>query len=226
MKYEIKGTPLPVVICNLEGGESMKCEKGAMSWMSPNMEMSTNAGGGVGKAFSRMFSGESMFQNVYKATGGPGMIAFASSFPGEIRSIEIRPGEEIAAQKSAYLASEMGVDLSIFFQKKAGAGFFGGEGFIMQKLSGSGTAFLEIDGAVVEYKLDNGQEILVDTGYLAYMDASVKISIETVKGIGNKLLGGEGFFNTRLTGPGRVWLQTMPVSNVASAIRQFIPTGN
>lgn len=225
MKYEIKGAPLPVVICNLDSEESMKTEKGAMSWMSPNMEMSTNAGGSVGKAFSRMFSGESMFQNVYTARGGPGMIAYASSFPGEIKAFQIDGTHEIVAQKSAFLASEFGVEMSIFFQKKFGSGLFGGEGFIMQKFSGNGTVFLELDGSIMDYELSQGQSMLIDTGYLAAMDATVSIDIETVKGIGNKLFGGEGFFNTKVTGPGKVWLQTMPVSSVAGAIAPFIVTG-
>ncbi len=226
MKYEIKGTPLPVVICTLDRDESMKTEKGAMSWMSPNMEMTTNAGGSVGKAFSRMFSGESMFQNIYTARGGPGMIAYASSFPGEIKAFQIDGAHEIVAQKSAFLASDSGVEMSIFFQKKFGAGLFGGEGFIMQKFSGNGMVFLELDGSIMEYELSAGQSLLIDTGYLAAMDATVSIDIESVKGIGNKLFGGEGFFNTRVTGPGKVWLQTMPASSVAGAIAPFISTGN
>ena len=145
MKYEIKGEPTPVVICELSAGESMITEKGSMVWMSPNMEMQTSAGG-LGKAFGRMFSGESIFQNIYTAQGGPGTIAFASSFPGAIRAVEITPDRPIVVQKSAFLAATDGVELSVFFQKKLGAGFFGGEGFIMQKLSGRGTVFLEVDG--------------------------------------------------------------------------------
>ena len=147
MNYEIKGEPMPVVICQLNAGETMITEKGSMVWMSPNMEMQTSAGGSLGKAFGRMFSGESMFQNLYTAKGGAGMIAFASSFPGAIRTVEIGPGRSVVCQKSAFLAAERGVELSVFFQKKMGAGFFGGEGFIMQKLSGRGRAFLEIDGS-------------------------------------------------------------------------------
>ncbi len=224
MQYEIKGTPLPVVICNVADGESMITDKGGMSWMTPNMVMSTNAGGSVGKAMSRMFSGESMFQNVYTAQGGPGQIAFASSFPGEILAMEIGNGKSIVAQKSAFMASEATVQMSIHFQRKMGAGFFGGEGFIMQRFDGQGMVFLEIDGAVVTYDLQAGQSMLLDTGHLAAMDATVQISIESVKGIGNKLFGGEGFFNTRVTGPGRIWLQTMPASAVASAISPFIAT--
>lgn len=222
MKYEIKGTPLPVVICELDAGESMITEKGSMSWMSPNMQMET-VGGGVGKALGRMFSGESLFQNKFTAQGAQGLIAFASSFPGQIMNIDIKPGASMVVQKSAFLASQPGVELSIHFQKKLGAGLFGGEGFIMQKLSGEGTAFVEIDGSVVDYTLKDGQSMLIDTGYLAMMDESVKMEIETVKGLKNKLLGGEGFFNTKVTGPGRVWIQTMPISAVAMNLIPFMP---
>lgn len=226
MQYEIKGTPFPVVICRLEANETVCCQRGGMSWMSPNMQMSTNAGGGIGKMFSRAVSGESMFQNKYTAVGGIGEIAFASSVPGNIIPMEISPDRTIVAQKSAYLASSSSVDLSVFFQKKLSAGFFGGEGFIMQKLGGQGIAFLEIDGSVVEYDLRANESILVDTGYLAAMDATCSIEVETVKGVGNALFGGEGFFNTRVKGPGHIWLQTMPVASLAGAVRPYIPTGN
>lgn len=217
MQYEIKGDQLPVVVCTLNPGESMITERGAMSWMTSNMKMETQAGG-VGKAIGRMFSGESMFQNRYTAEGSQGLIAFASSFPGEIRAIQIAPGQSIIAQKTAFLAAEPGVELSVFFRKKLGAGFFGGEGFIMQKLSGNGTAFVEIDGSVVEYQLQPGQTMLLDTGYLAMMDETVQMDIEMVHGVKNVLLGGEGLFNTKVTGPGRVWIQTMPISKVAQII--------
>ncbi len=226
MKYEIKGGNLPVVICHLEAGEKMITEKGSMSWMSPNMEMDTNTGGGFGKALGRMFSGESMFQNTYTAKGGEGMIAFASSFPGSIVPFEIGPGKEMIVQKSGFLASESTVELSVHMQKKLGAGFFGGEGFIMQKLSGNGIAFVEFDGAVIEYDLAAGQSMVLDTGYLAAMESSCKMEIQQVAGLKNKLLGGEGFFNTLVSGPGKVWIQTMPINNVAGAIRPYIPTGN
>ena len=223
MQYSIEGEPLPVVICNLAPGETMITEKGAMSWMSPNMRMETR-GGGIGKMFGRMFSGESMFVNEYTAQNGPGMIAFASCFPGCIRPFQIAPGQELIVQKSGFLASEEGVDLSIFFQKKFGAGFFGGEGFIMQRLSGNGIAFLEFDGHVVEYELRPGQQIVVDTGYLAAMDATCSMEIQTVPGLKNMVFGGEGVFNTVVTGPGHVWLQTMPISNVAGALRPYMPS--
>ena len=222
MKYEILGEPLPVVVCHLEGGESMITERGSMVWMSPNMKMETGAGG-IGKAFGRMFSGDSIFQNTYTAQGGPGMIAFGSSFPGSIRAIEVDPAHPVVVQKSGFLASEQGVELSIFFQKKLGAGVFGGEGFIMQRLSGHGTAFVEFDGHVVEYQLQPGQQIIVDTGYLAAMDATCSMDIKTVPGLKNMVFGGEGVFNTLITGPGRVWLQTMPISGVAGEILKFMP---
>lgn len=224
MKYQIIGEPLPVVECQLEQGEAMITERGSMCWMSPNMKMETGAGG-IGKAFGRMFSGEAMFQNTYTAEGGAGMISFAASFPGSIRAIDIAPGREIVVQKSGFLASEMGVELSIFFQKKAGAGFFGGEGFIMQKLSGQGTAFVEIDGSAVEYELAPGQQMVIDTGYLAMCDATCSIDIVGVKGVKNVLFGGEGLFNTVVTGPGKIIVQTMPISSFASALGPFFASG-
>ena len=223
MKYEIKGEPMPVVICELDAGESMITERGSMVWMSPNMQMETSAGG-LGKAFGRMFSGESMFQNIYTAKGGPGMIAFASSFPGAIRVVEVTPDHPIVAQKSSFLAATSGVELSVFFQKKVGAGFFGGEGFIMQKLSGHGLAFLEIDGSAVEYELQPGQQLIVDTGNLAMMSDTCKMDVQSVKGVKNVLFGGEGLFNTVVTGPGRVTLQTMPLTNFAGTIAKYIPS--
>lgn len=225
MEYRIIGEPMPVVECQLAQGESMMTERGSMCWMSPNLHMETGAGG-LGKAFGRMFAGESLFLNRYTAQGGHGMIAFASSFPGSIRALSISPDHPVIVQKSGFLASEDSVDLSIFFQKKLGAGFFGGEGFILQQLSGRGTAFVEIDGSAVEYNLAPGQQIIVDTGNLAMMDATCSIDIQSVKGVKNVLFGGEGLFNTVITGPGKVVLQTMPVSNFAAAMAPFFNSGN
>lgn len=223
MKYSIEGEPLPVVICDLEAGEKMITEKGAMSWMSPNMKMET-VGGGMGKMFGRMFSGESMFTNHYTAQGGPGMIAFASSFPGAIRAFDISPNRDIICQKSAFLASTAGVTMSVFFQKKIGSGLFGGEGFIMQKLSGQGVAFVEFDGYIKEYELSPGQSIVVDTGYLAAMDATCSMEIQKVPGVKNMLFGGEGVFNTVITGPGRVLLQSMPIGQMAGTLIPYLPS--
>ena len=225
MQYEIKGEPMPVVVCQLDSGEAMITERGSMVWMTPNMKMETGAGG-LGKAFGRMFSGDSIFQNTYTAQGGPGMIAFASSFPGAIRAIRIDPAHPVVVQKSGFLASEQGVELSIFFQKKLGSGFFGGEGFIMQKLSGNGMAFVELDGSVVEYELQAGQSMVVDSGNLAMMDATCTMDIQMVKGVKNVLFGGVGLFNTVASGPGRLRLQAMPVSSVAGALAPFLPTSN
>ena len=223
MEYKIQGETTPVVICQLSPGESMVTEKGSMVWMTPNMEMETSTGG-LGKAFGRMFSGESIFQNIYTARDGSGMIAFASSFPGSIRAVEIAPDRPIVVQKTAFLASQREVDLSVFFQKKLGAGFFGGEGFIMQKLSGRGTAFLEIDGDAVEYDLGPGQQMIVDTGNLAMMDATCSLDIQAVKGVKNMIFGGEGVFHTVVTGPGRIVLQTMPISAFAGAVASVLPS--
>ena len=223
MRCEIKGEELQVAVSYLEEGEVMITERGSMSWMSPNMKMETTSNGGIGKALGRMFAGEAIFQNRYTAVGGNGMIAFASSFPGQIRTWDVSPGNEVIVQKSGFLAAEESVELSVFFQKKLGAGFFGGEGFIMQRLSGHGTAFLEFDGHVVEYNLQPGQQIVVDTGYLAAMDATCSMEIKTVPGLKNIVFGGEGVFNTLITGPGRVWLQTMPISGVAAEILKFMP---
>ena len=223
MEYKIQGETTPVVICQLSPGESMVTEKGSMVWMTPNMEMETSTGG-LGKAFGRMFSGESIFQNIYTARDGSGMIAFASSFPGSIRAVEIGPDRPIVVQKTAFLAAQREVDLSVFFQKKLGAGFFGGEGFIMQKLSGRGTAFLEIDGDAVEYDLGPGQQMIVDTGNLAMMDATCSLDIQAVKGVKNMIFGGEGVFHTVVTGPGRVVLQTMPISALAGAVASVLPS--
>ena len=225
MQYEMKGGSFPVVVCTLDNGEKMITEKGSMVWMSPNMQMETH-GGGLGKMFSKAFSGESMFQNHYTARGGAGLIAFGSSFPGEIKAVDIAPGQEFIVQKSAFLAAEAGVELSVHFQKRLGVAVFGGEGFIMQRLSGRGKAFVEIDGALIEYELKPGQKLIVDTGNVAGFSTSVQMDIQQVTGAKNVFFGGEGLFNTVLTGPGRVWLQTMPISNVANAIRPYIPTGS
>lgn len=225
MKYEVKGGNFPAVICQLEANESMITEGGAMSWMSPNMVMQTR-GNGLGKMLGRMFSNERIFQNVYTAQGGAGEIVFASSFPGDITALEITPGNEYIIQKSAFLASTTGVDLSVYLQKKFSAGLFGGEGFIMQKLSGNGLAFIEIDGSAIRYQLQPGQQIIVDTGHVVMMSASCKMEIQSVKGVKNVLFGGEGLFNTVVTGPGEVVLQTMPTVKLAQALIPYMPTSS
>ena len=225
IRYEIEGGHLPVVICYPQAGQTLCTESGAMSWMSANMHMDTNTGGGLKKAFGRLLSGESIFLNEYTAMNGEGMIAFASSFPGSIIPYQVTPGNGIIVQKRGFLAMEKGLELSMFFQKKLGKGFFGGEGFIMQRISGNGMVFLEIDGHCKTYELRAGQSIIVDTGYLAAMSESCTMDIETVKGAKNIFLGGEGLFHTRITGPGRVYLQSMPVIHTAQALAPYINIG-
>ena len=225
IKYEIQGGSLPVVICYPEAGETLCTERGAMSWMSPNMKMATSAGG-FGKAMGRMFSGESLFLNEYTSEKGAGMIAFASSFPGSILPYHVTEGNGIIVQKKGFLAMEKGLDLSIHFRKKLGAGLFGGEGFIMQKITGDGIVFIEIDGHCVEYTLEAGQSLILGTGYLAAMSETCTMDVESVKGVKNVLFGGEGLFNTRVTGPGKIWVQSMPIVSTAAAIAPYIASGN
>ena len=225
MKYEIQGKPYPAATVTLDANETIICQKGGMSWATPNVQMQTK-GGSLGKMFGRALTGESMFQNEYTAQGGPGLIAFAAAVPGEIMAIELTPGKSIVAQKSSFLASAPTVTQETFFQKKISAGFFGGEGFIMQKFTGTGLLLLEIDGSVITYDLAAGQSMMIDTGHLAAMEETCSMSVETVKGIGNALLGGEGLFNTKVSGPGRIWLQTMPLPKFAGVVARFIPTKN
>lgn len=226
IKYEIEGGNLPVVICYPEAGQTLCSESGAMSWMSPNMRMDTNTGGGIKKVFGRLVSGESIFMNEYTAEGGSGMIAFASNFPGSIIPFEVTHGNGIIVQKRGFLAMEKGLDLSIYFQKKLGKGFFGGEGFIMQRISGEGMVFLEIDGYCKEYELGYGESIVVDTGFLAAMSESCTMDIQTVKGAKNIFFGGEGLFHTRITGPGKVYIQSMPLINTAHALMPYLNIGD
>ena len=222
MRYSIIGETLPVVICDVEAGESIITERGSMSWMSPNMKMDTSARGGIGKALGRMFSGDSIFQNKYTAMGGMGQIAFSSSFPGSIKVVNITPSEPFIVQKGGFLAATEGVELSVHFQKRLGSGFFGGEGFIMQKLSGTGTAFIEIDGHACEYELAQGQSMLVNTGYLAGMSASCYMDVQAIQGAKNVLFGGQGIFHTVVQGPGKVVLQSMPITNLAKTLTPYI----
>ena len=226
MRYQIQGDNMPIVVCALEDGESIVCEAGAMSWMSPNMQMETKAKGGIGGFFGRALSGESGFQNVYTARGGGGLIAFTSSYVGNILAVEITPDKPIIIQKRAFLASTPDVNMEVFFQKKIGTALFGGEGFIMQKLSGSGTVFLELDGSVINYDLKAGEQMLISTGHLAMMDATVSMDVQQVKGAKNILFGGESLFNTVVTGPGVVTVQSMPLSNLIGEIASKLPAGN
>lgn len=223
MRYEIKGTPFPVVICYLDEGEQMITEGGGMSWMSPNMKMETTTNGGLGKAIGRLFSNDKMFQNRYTSVGKSGIIAFSSCCPGDIKAIEVHPGEEIICQKSAFLASTSGVNMSVHFKKSVTGGLFGGEGFIMQKFNGEGLLFIEVDGSVIEYELQAGEQLILDTGHLVMMSSTCKMDVQTVKGAKNILFGGEGLFNTVVEGPGKVMVQTMPIAKMAGELYKYMP---
>ena len=223
IKYEIEGGSLPVLVCYPEQGETLCTQSGAMSWMTPNIKMETNSGGGFKKALGRLFAGESIFMNEYTSTGSTGLIAFASTLPGKIIPYHVTPGNGIIIQKSGFLAMEKGLDLSVHFQKKLGAGLIGGEGFVLQKVTGDGLVFIEIDGYCKEYDLQAGESIILDTGYLAAMTESCTMEIQSVKGLKNKLFGGEGFFNTVVSGPGKVYVQSMPAISLAQRLMPYMP---
>ncbi len=223
ISYRIDGTTMQVLTVQLQAGEVIYTESGNMSWMSGNMEMKTHTGGGIGKMLKRAFSGESLFIVDYFVKRETGIVAFANEFPGKIIPFDLSDGESIIMQKDAFMAAEKSVDLDIHFRKKLGRGLFGGEGFIMQKATGPGLVFAEVDGEVVEYKLEAGQVLKVDTGHVAMLEPSVDFDVTMIKGFKNILLGGEGLFLAKLTGPGRVWLQTMPMTNLAKKILQYMP---
>ena len=221
MRYNVEGDNLPVLKVYLEAGEQIQCEAGAMSWMDEGIVMQTQ-GGGLGKMLGRAFTGENMFLNEYVAER-PGEIAFASKFPGSIRAVQISEGNGLIVQKGSYLATVGNISSEVFFQKKLGKGLFGGEGFLMRRFTGSGIVFLEIDGSAHEYELSAGQRKIVDTGNLAAMSESCSLDIQTIAGVKNILFGGEGLFNTVITGPGKVILQSMPISSTAMKLYQYMP---
>ncbi|KOF55618.1 hypothetical protein AGR56_17260 [Clostridium sp. DMHC 10] len=221
MRYEIKGDNLPIVICKLNPGETLVSESGAMGWMSDNIKMDTNMKGGLLGGISRTISGESIFLNTFTCKKDMGMVAFPSSFPGKIIERHLLSGESIICQKKSFLAAESSVKLSIFLKKKLSTGLFGGEGFILQKITGPGIVFLEFDGHVEDYSLLNNDILKVDTGHVAMFDSTVSFDISMVKGVKNMLFGGEGLFLGTLKGPGKVYLQTMPIENLAAKIGQF-----
>ena len=226
MNYEIIGGSFPAVKCSLDRGEAMKCEGGSMSWMDGGIKMSTEGGGGLGKALGRALSGEKIFFNRYESTADQSEIVFSSSFPGCIVPVQLQAGQSIIAQKDAFLACEESVNVATHIHEKVGGGVFGGLGFIMQKFTGPGTVFLEIDGALQKYELAAGEAKVVDGPHLAILGNNVSFRIERIKGAKNIMFGGEGLFNTVVQGPGTIWLQTMPLSNVAAQIAKYIPTSD
>ena len=223
METRITGDSLPVVTCKLSQGESVITENGGMSWMTDGLSMETSTNGGLLKGLGRALSGESIFMNIYTAQREGAEIAFASSFPGRILEFDLAEGQSIIAQKKAFLCSEKGVNLSMHFQKKLGAGLFGGEGFIMQKITGDGIVFIEIDGANQEFELAAGQQMILSTGYLVSIEETCQMDVQTVKGLKNIIIGGEGIFNTVITGPGKVVAQTMPLPKLANSLVPFLP---
>ncbi|MCK5234709.1 MAG: TIGR00266 family protein [Candidatus Aenigmarchaeota archaeon] len=222
MDYKIRGTVLQIVDIELAENESIYTEKGGMSWMSPNIKMETNTKGGLLKGFGRMVSGESLFMTTYNCTSGTGSISFSSEFPGKIVPMKLKDGESIICQRDSFMVAENGVSLNIELRKKLGAGLFGGEGFIMQKVTGPGTAFLEIAGEITEYTLEKGQQLKIDPGHIAFFEPTVNYDITRVEGVKNILFGGEGLFLATLEGPGKVWLQSMPIANLARKISKYI----
>lgn len=220
MKYSIEGGTLPALLIDLEPGEQLVSEVGGRTW-SRGQVVTETKGGGLGKALGRMVTGESLFLNYYTAQS-PAQIAFSSSFPGRILARELAPGQSIICQKTAFLCATAGVNLSVHTQKKLGAGFFGGEGFFMQKVTGPGVVFLELDGFCPEIELAPGEEVVCDTGVLAAMDETCKMDVRMVKGVKNMLFGGEGLVDTVVTGPGKVYLQTMTIPNLAGLIQPYL----
>ena len=223
MDYEIKGGSFPIVECTLKSGESMITQSGSMCWMDSTITMETSSNGGFGKVVGRLFTNEKLFQNIYTSTKDGSKITFGTCVPGSIMAIKLTGGQSIVCQKSAFLASYGNIELSTFFNKKIGVGLFGGEGFIMQKLTGEGIVFLEIDGSSMEFELKEGQTQIISTGYLVSMSDTCSIDVQTVKGLKNILLGGEGIFNTVITGPGKVVVQTMPLARLANSIYPDLP---
>lgn len=225
MEYKIVGRTVPVVEVKLNKGESMYTQKGGMSWQTEGIKMSTNARGGVMKSLGRMFTGESIFMSTYTAEKDGAEIAFATTVPGDVKAINLSEMPNgITLQKGAFLCAEPDVELKVAFSKRFSAGLFGGEGFILQKATGKGMLFLEIDGDAVEKELAPGEVLKVDTGNVVGFESTVSYEIETVKGLGNIFLGGEGLFLTKLRGPGKVIIQSQNFSDFAGRIISLMPS--
>ena len=225
MDYRILGETLPVVEIRLMTGEAMYTQSGGMAWMSEGLTLDSNIKGGLMKGIGRMFTGESLFMATYTAVRPDCIIAFASTAPGRILPVDMSR-TSLICQKGAFLCAQPTVEVSTVFTKKISAGFFGGEGFILQQLKGSGMAFLEVDGDVVEKTLAPGEVMKVDTGNVFAFEPTVSYEIETIKGVKNMLFGGEGLFLTRLTGPGKIYMQTMNIAEFTGRIAQGLPTSN
>ena len=227
MKYEILGKTVPAVEMTLSRGEKVFTQSGGMTWQTEGIKMSTNARGGVMKSLGRMFAGESIFMSTYEAETEGAKVAFATTVPGEIMPIDMSElPNGFMLQKGAFLCAEENVELSIALTKRFSAGLFGGEGFILQKATGKGMLFLEIDGDPIVRDLAPGEVLKVDTGNVVGFESTVKYEIETVKGLGNIFLGGEGLFLTKLVGPGKVIIQSQNFGDFAGRILALMPKSN
>lgn len=223
MKYDIQGTTLQTLDIHLNAGESVFTESGGMAWMRGHIEMSTNTRGGLLKGLARSLAGESLFLTTYTCQQGHATITFTPESPGSILPVILQANESRICQKDAFMVAEESVTLELHFRRKLGTGLFGGEGFILQKLTGPGIAWVEIAGETREYTLQPGETMQIDPGHIAMYEPSINYDITRVKGVKNILFGGEGLFLATLTGPGRVWLQTLPLSNLASKLMQYMP---
>lgn len=226
MKYEIIGGSFPAVNVKLDAGESVITQSGAMAWEEPTIEMQTNAEGGLLKSIGRMFSGASLMFVTHTATQDDSDITFSASFPGTIKEFKIDAEHEYFAQKSAFLVAEPTVNVDASVNKNFWAGLLGGEGFILQKFTGEGTMLAEIDGSVVELDLKEGEQIKIETGHVAIFESTVAYDVESVKGFKNVMFGGQGLFLTTLTGPGKVWLQTLTAQDMAHKLNPYISSGS
>lgn len=224
MRYELHGTVMQVVDIHLSQGESVFTESGGMAWMRGDIDMLTNTRGGLMAGLGRMLAGESLFMTTYTCRSDSGMITFTPEAPGKILDIRLNPDQSLICQKDAFMCAEDSVKLEAHFRRKLGAGFFGGEGFVLQKVTGPGMVFIEIPGEAREYTLAAGEVMKVDPGHIAMFEPTVSYDITRVKGVTNIFFGGEGLFLAALTGPGRVWLQSLPLSNLAAKLYQYMPT--
>ena len=225
MQYRIEGTTLPVVTVTLNPGQRIYSSSGGMSWMTEAVEMETNTGGGLGRMVKRALSGESLFIVDYYVERGEGEVAFSAEFPGKILDLDLAGGQSVIVQKDAFMCAEKTVDLDMHFRKRLGAGLFGGEGFIMQRLTGPGRAFVNFDGEILVKELQPGELLRVDTGHVAMIDPTVDFDVEIVRGFKNILLGGEGLFLATLRGPGKAYLQTMPMDKTGAEDRPVHASG-
>ena len=222
MRYEISGTVMQTLAIDLDPGEIVYSQTNCMCWMNDAVEMNTNTGGGFLAGVSRMFSGGTLFITDFTARG-QGHVAFAPRFPGTIRPLQLAAGESVICRKETFLCAEKSVSLGIAWQRKIGAGFFGGQGFVLQQVSGPGTVFLDLSGEIVERDLAPGERLLVHAGHVGAMDPTIQFDIQLVRGFKNVLFGGEGLFLATLTGPGHVVLQSMPILNLAEEIARYMP---